>query len=254
MPDTGLENSDRSLRFQAAARLKQARRRAGYKSGRVFAEAAGFNVTTVLHHENGTRSFTSDQAAEYARYLGVHPSWIMFGETSQERGVCHIVGSVEGNASVKLFAARKGYNIVQVPSLDEDYEILVVMDGSMEPFAGEGDLIYFKTAHPLPHFDRRSIDGGYCVVYPEGGTPLVRRVVMQSPTTVALMALDGQPMLINVKVQRIAPIDWVRKRHTLPQALDKKVFVAHSYDGDAAPEIEQDALPLLLPDERIAAA
>jgi hypothetical protein len=215
MPDIGIANSQR---YQAAARLKQARRRAGYRSGREFAMAHEFNVTTILHHENGTRSFNSDTAAEYARYLGVPPSWILFGETSQPRGICRIVGSVQGNASVLLYDARKGNSLVQVPPIDEDYEILTVMDGSIEPFAGAGDLIYFKTARPLSHFDRTKIDGKYCVVHPATGLTLIRRVIVQSATAVTLLALGEAPMMINVAVKRLAPIDWVRKSHTLPPA------------------------------------
>lgn len=70
----------RPPKTEIAARLLQARKDAGYRSGRAFAQACGFNVTTVAHHENGHRTFDADTASEYARCLGVTPGWLMFGE------------------------------------------------------------------------------------------------------------------------------------------------------------------------------
>lgn len=222
MPDIGIASSQR---YEVAARLKQARRRAGYRSGREFAITHGYNVTTVLHHENGHRSFNSDTAAEYARILGVPPAWILFGETgesgeppSQQVGICRRVGSIAGNAAVS-FDADKGRDVTVLPGLkDENYDVLIVTNDSMAPFASAGDALYFQTARPLARFDREKINGAYCVVYPKVGPVVVRRVIVQSPTTVTLLALDGQPMRINVVVQRIAPIDMVRKAHTMPSA------------------------------------
>jgi hypothetical protein len=214
MPDHG---SGSMQRYAAAARLKNARSKARYRSAREFAFIFGLNPTTCAHHENGTRALTSETATEYARYLGVTPAWILFGDASQQRGICRIIGGIEGS-SIKLYAEPRG-NIL-VPPENTDYDIVDVLDGSMRPFADIGDQIYIKPAKPLSHFDRNDVHDCYCVVYLEdGGDPLVRRVDVQSESMVSLSALDpNEPEIFDVRVLRIAPIEWVRKQRSRPPA------------------------------------
>lgn len=72
------ENPDSS----PAARLKMARKQAGFSSAREAAERFGWNVTTYQHHENGTRGI-GRAATRYARAYGVPASWLQFGQGAE---------------------------------------------------------------------------------------------------------------------------------------------------------------------------
>ena len=198
-------------RDAAAARFKRARQRAGFKTPREFAEGCGFNPTTCGHHENGQRALTCDSAAEYARYLGVTPAWILYGEASQHSGVCRIVGTVGDQSKVTLFTAREGQRFVEVPGSSENYDIITVTDTSLEPFASAGNMLYFQPPLPLSHFDRADIDGKYCVVYLDGDVVEVRKVIVQTDELATLLTWDNCVVAMGVPVRRISPIEWVRK-------------------------------------------
>lgn len=62
-----------------AARLRIARLRAGYETGKEAAEALGFPVSTYLSHENGSRGITAKKAVTYARKYKVREQWLLYG-------------------------------------------------------------------------------------------------------------------------------------------------------------------------------
>jgi hypothetical protein len=62
-----------------AARLRIARLRAGYETGKDAAEALGFPVSTYLAHENGSRGITAKKAFTYARKYKVREQWLLYG-------------------------------------------------------------------------------------------------------------------------------------------------------------------------------
>lgn len=62
-----------------AARLRIARLRAGYETGKDAAEALGFPVSTYLSHENGSRGITAKKAFTYARKYKVREQWLLYG-------------------------------------------------------------------------------------------------------------------------------------------------------------------------------
>lgn len=63
-----------------AERLRFARQRAGYKTGKGAAKALGFPVSTYLGHENGSRGFPAKKADVYARRFKVSPEWLLYGK------------------------------------------------------------------------------------------------------------------------------------------------------------------------------
>lgn len=63
-----------------ADRLRHARVRAGYNTGKEAAEALGFPVSTYLGHENGSRGFPAKKAAIYARRYKVTEEWLLYGK------------------------------------------------------------------------------------------------------------------------------------------------------------------------------
>lgn len=62
-----------------ASRLRIARLRAGFKTGKEAAEAMGFAVSTYLAHENGSRGYPAAKAATYARRYKVREQWLLYG-------------------------------------------------------------------------------------------------------------------------------------------------------------------------------
>lgn len=62
-----------------AERLRIARLRAGYETGKEAAEALGFPVSTYLGHENGSRGYPAKKAAIYARRFKVREQWLLYG-------------------------------------------------------------------------------------------------------------------------------------------------------------------------------
>lgn len=62
-----------------ASRLRIARLRAGYETGKDAAEALGFPVSTYLSHENGSRGISAKRAVTYARKYKVREQWLLYG-------------------------------------------------------------------------------------------------------------------------------------------------------------------------------
>jgi hypothetical protein len=62
-----------------AERLRIARLRFGYTTGKEAAEALGFPVSTYLSHENGSRGISAKRAVTYARKYKVREQWLLYG-------------------------------------------------------------------------------------------------------------------------------------------------------------------------------
>jgi hypothetical protein len=60
-----------------AARLRAARKAAGFKSAAAAAQSLGWEEPAYRHHENGTRSFAVGQAVAYAAAFKVTPGWLL---------------------------------------------------------------------------------------------------------------------------------------------------------------------------------
>lgn len=69
----------------AAERLRIARLRAGFETGKDAALAMGFPVSTYLAHENGSRGYPASKASTYARKFKVPEVWLLYG-TGPEPG------------------------------------------------------------------------------------------------------------------------------------------------------------------------
>lgn len=65
---------------EKAARLRKARKSAGYVSASEAARSLGVSTATYIHHENGTRDFGEGPAAIYARRYHVKQSWLLLGD------------------------------------------------------------------------------------------------------------------------------------------------------------------------------
>lgn len=65
----------------AAKRLRDAAKGAGYESAADFARALGEkNESTVRSHFNGARNFSAETAKRYAAKIGMDWRWLLFGD------------------------------------------------------------------------------------------------------------------------------------------------------------------------------
>ncbi|BAQ44368.1 hypothetical protein Maq22A_c04810 [Methylobacterium aquaticum] len=71
-------------------RLREARKRAGFRSASAAAEAIGVPIATYNSHERagdpGARAYKPEHARQYARRFGVTPEWLLLG-TDQAGGL-----------------------------------------------------------------------------------------------------------------------------------------------------------------------
>lgn len=63
--------------LSAAARLREARTKAGFASAAAAARKFGWGEAAYRHHENGTRSFSIEQAQQYASAFLVSIGWLL---------------------------------------------------------------------------------------------------------------------------------------------------------------------------------
>lgn len=62
-----------------AERLRIARLRAGFSTGKEAAASMGISVSTYLGHENGSRGIKPGMAARYASRFKVTEQWLLYG-------------------------------------------------------------------------------------------------------------------------------------------------------------------------------
>lgn len=119
------------MKDQIAARLKQARRTAGFHTAGEAAEALGVEYPTYAAHENGSRKFDLETAALYARRYRVSLDWLISGrgEGPEMIVTVRVMGYLGAGAEVEP-------DYEQVP--EDGLEKVEV------PFALPDDLIAFK--------------------------------------------------------------------------------------------------------------
>lgn len=74
-----------ALRKHIGKSLQTARKQAGFKSARAFAETMGLEVTTYTSYEQGARAFSAEQAWNFAEALGCDIDELVGFETSSHQ-------------------------------------------------------------------------------------------------------------------------------------------------------------------------
>ncbi len=82
---------------EQGARLKMARRAAGYRSARDAALQHEWAESTYSAHERGSRTIGLDDAGRYARAFGSSPIWILHGVGGEDNPLSSEVLSALGN-------------------------------------------------------------------------------------------------------------------------------------------------------------
>lgn len=99
----------RAMKDATARRLKQARERAGFKSGADFCRAHELPESTYRSHENGTRGISLPQARLYARLLNVPLNWLLEGKEGDDIEADYLAKpAVKLTAEIMFEAIRDG--------------------------------------------------------------------------------------------------------------------------------------------------
>ena len=69
-----------NLILDLPARLKAARKTAGFKTAKAFTDEHGFPASTYCQHETGARNVDDETIKEYSRLLKVNYDWLAKGE------------------------------------------------------------------------------------------------------------------------------------------------------------------------------
>ena len=172
-----------------AARLKEARRRAGFKTARAAADCFNWNPNTYASNENGNASFGYERAKRYAAAFEVPASWLYDGvETpdsdaspSQPRPILvPVIGRVGADTEGRvLFATgQDAGDLAPLPPGGSHKAVaLLVVGHSMRGVADEGGLIYFEDQRTPPTPD---MYGHVVVVETLEGEVLVKRLLRGS--------------------------------------------------------------------------
>lgn len=80
--ETAEENTDRAAR---AARLREARKKAGYRRASRAAEEFGWAYPTYAAHENGRRGYDARDATIYAACFGCDAEYLLSGKVNQKQ-------------------------------------------------------------------------------------------------------------------------------------------------------------------------
>lgn len=75
--DAGIIDGGMDRKEVMAARLREAREKAGYSTIASAAQAFGWNPVTYTSHENGTRRYDIDAAVRYGKALKVNPGHLL---------------------------------------------------------------------------------------------------------------------------------------------------------------------------------
>lgn len=105
----------------AAERLRDARLRAGFSTGKDAAKAMGFAVSTYLAHENGSRGYPASKASAYARKFKVPEVWLLYG-----------TGPAPGGAGDETAEIVNLVNHLSPSRRNEAVRILRVLSGETE--------------------------------------------------------------------------------------------------------------------------
>lgn len=158
-------------------RLQKARKNAKFKEATDAANAFGWKVSTYISHENGTRGLRPSVADRYAKALGVHPQWLLYGTGTTRairppaRGVVPLVGYVAAGATA-YFTPAGELGEVTAPENATDSTVAVEIRGdSLGSFFDRWLVFYDDVRRPVT----ADLIGRLCVVGLEDGRVLIKK-------------------------------------------------------------------------------
>ncbi|NNM59389.1 MAG: hypothetical protein HKM04_06190 [Legionellales bacterium] len=105
-----------------AARLKAARRAAGFSTARAFCQAFNIPKSTFGQHEKGQRIPKDRMLKEYAKHLEVNFIWLKTGEGDAFAGQNpNKTALIHKEVNKETLANQLAYKRDEIPSLDEEF-------------------------------------------------------------------------------------------------------------------------------------
>jgi DNA-binding XRE family transcriptional regulator len=156
-----------------AARLRQARLDADYRTATEAAAALGMSRDTYLQHENGQRDYDDERCVAYARLLGVTPQYLRFGDASgsvvREVKVVGWVGA--GDAAHHYDSAQGPFDTVPAPAFATRDTVAAQVRGQSLGRRFDGWLVFYDEVRSPVTSD---LMGQLCVVGLIDGRILVK--------------------------------------------------------------------------------
>ena len=84
------------------ARLKVARKSAGFRSASAFAECQSIPISTYSQHETGKRVLSADMLMHYSQLFKVSPGWLLTGEqfSGSSAGIVEDMPVIQGKIAL----------------------------------------------------------------------------------------------------------------------------------------------------------
>lgn len=226
------EQDDRDPRDQMrddrAARLREARSDAGYRSARAAAFAHDWVESTYRSHENGTRPYDEKDATRYSKAFQVAVSWLYHGRGKKSDAAAHAPASevsppertqtsgrllpVVGVAAASdrgryILTSQVVERVPAPPGLDlvEDAYAVYVQNDSMEPRYFAGEILYIHPGKPVRRGDFILIQ-----IEHENGDiePLVKRLVGETADAYELEQYNP-PRKFSVERRQVRAVHFV---------------------------------------------
>lgn len=159
---------------EAARRLKQARKGAGFEKATEAAEKFGWSYGTYKKHENGSNGYSKDDATKYARAYKVSVDWLLTGKGDPKqppaqipRVPIRVIPMMKAASFDSILAIAKG----GYPN-DPDGEIVIADTPDITPrafaFQLEGNAMIARDPNGMTAQEPKSfLPGDHVVISPE---------------------------------------------------------------------------------------
>ena len=216
-----------------AARLKEARRQAGFKTARAAADHFNWNYNTFASNENGNARFSYASAKQYAAAFEVSPAWLYDGAAASDPDapppsprpvLVPVIGRVGADTEGRvLFASgQEAGDLVPLPPGGTEKAVaLKVVGHSMRGVADQDGLIYFEDQRTPPTPD---MFGHVVVVETVEGEVLVKRLLRGSRSGRYDLESVVGPVRENAKIRWAAHITAIIPPHQARRILRSSAF------------------------------
>lgn len=196
-------------------RLKEARKKAGFRSARAAAEMLGIPEQTVRSHEGGWRGFDDETAKRYARRYGAKWMWILYGDQGARAqvdppprpGEVRLAGYI--GAGSEIFPLEGDHELIEAPPGITDRGIALIVRGESQlPVYGPGDIVFCEQKREGTAL--RDLVGLTCAVQVHEGPFLLKTLMPGTKKGVwTLLSHNADPVL-DQRIEWAAFAEWHR--------------------------------------------
>ena len=174
----------------------------GFDSPSEAAEAFGWNQTTYIQHENGTREISREAAPRYAPAFRVTAGWLLFGDPMAMKmtsgAKVRLIGKIGAGQEVRPLDDLNEMVELSIGAATEAFE---VTGDSMLPVARHGDIIVAAGPGAI-----RDLIGIECVVDLDDGRRFFKTIERGSaPELFTLLSYNAEPIR-DVRIVAAGPL------------------------------------------------